>query len=252
MRICYPIASQNSGPTWRQGKPLDKPEPDRLIRRMDTLAELREGIVEIGRRMYEKGFVAGTSGNISCRLPGSRFLITPSGKAKGRLRSEDMVVIDEDGSAISGPGVPSSEFRLHTYIYSLRDDAGAVVHAHPVFCTAFASAGKPLTASILPEIMLSVGDIPLAEYGTPSTSELPHSLENLAKNNDAILLRNHGVVVVGNDLEDAFNKLEMVEQFARILHAAEAIGGARQLSGEQIDRLTNVKATVNRRVGQDE
>ena len=231
-------------PKCEQGKPLDKPNPDWLIASMDTPTALSESIVEIGRRMYGKNLIAGTDGNISCRLPDGSFLITPSGKAKGRLSPEDMVVIDEGGSVISGNGRPSSEFRLHTYIYSARSDINAIVHAHPIFCTAYASAGKPLTASILPEIMLLAGDIPLAEYGTPSTSELPNSVEKLIENHDAILLRNHGVVVVGADLEDAFNKLEVVEHFAEILHAAEAIGGAKPLSNEQIDRLMRIKETM--------
>jgi L-fuculose-phosphate aldolase len=211
---------------------------------MEALTALSESIVEIGRRMYGRNHIAGAGGNISCRLPDGSFLITPSGKAKGRLSPEDMVVIDEGGSVISGKGRPSSEFRLHTYIYSARSDINAIVHAHPIFCTAHASAGKPLTASILPEIVLMIGDIPLAEYGTPSTSELPDSVEKHIEDHDAILLRNHGVVVVGQDIEDAFNKLEIVEHFAEILHAAEAIGGAKPLSNEQIDRLMKVKETM--------
>ncbi len=227
-----------------QGKPLDKPNPDWLIAGMETPTALSESIVEIGRRMYDKNLIAGTDGNISRRLADGSFLITPSGRAKGRLSPEDMVVIDEGGSVISGKGRPSSEFRLHTYIYSARSDINAIVHAHPIFCTAYASAGKPLTASILPEIVLTVGDVPLAEYGTPSTSELPNSVEKLIENHDAILLRNHGVVVAALDIEDAFNKLEMVEHFAEILHAAEAIGGAKPLSDEQIDRLVKVKEIV--------
>jgi L-fuculose-phosphate aldolase len=211
---------------------------------METPTALSESIVEIGRRMYDKNLVAGTGGNISLRLPDGCFLITQSGKAKGRLSPEDMVVIDEGGSIISGKGKPSSEFRLHTYIYSTRSDINAIVHAHPIFCTAYASAGKPLSATILPEIVLTVGDIPLAEYGTPSTSELPDSVEKLIQDHDAILLRNHGIVVAGRDIEDAFNKLEIVEHFAEILHAAEAIGGAEPLSNEQLDRLMKVKETM--------
>jgi L-fuculose-phosphate aldolase len=208
---------------------------------METPTALSESMVEIGRRMYDKNLIAGTGGNISCRLPDGSFLITPSGKAKGRLSPEDTVVIDEGGSVILGKGRPSSEFRLHTYIYSARNNINAIVHAHPIFCTAYAAAGKPLAASILPEIVLTVGDIPLAEYGTPSTLELPDSVEKLIENHDAILLKNHGVVVAGKDLEDAFNKLEIVEHFAEILYTAEAIGGAKPLSNEQIDRLMKVK-----------
>ena len=231
-------------PDCKQGKPLDKPNPDWFFAVMETPAALSESIAEIGRRMYDRYLIAGTDGNISCRLPDGSFLITPSGKAKGRLSPEDMVVIDEGGGIISGNGKPSSEFRLHTRIYSVRSDINAIVHAHPIFCTAYASAGKPLTASILPEIVLTVGDIPLANYGTPSTSELPDSVEELIESHDAILLRNHGVVVAGANLEEAFNRLEIVEHFAQILHTAKAIGGAKPLSNEQIDKLMKIKETM--------
>ncbi len=229
------------------GKPLDKWVSGGLIVGMETVAALRETMVEIGRRLYDKSLVAGTDGNMSCRLPDGLFLITPSGKAKGRLLAGDMIIIDELGAVIAGEGKPSSEFRLHTFIYSARGDINAILHAHPVFCTAFASAGRPLADSILPEIILSVGEVPLAEYGTPSTQELPRSIENLVGDHDAILLGNHGLVVGGKDLEDSYNRLEMIEHYAMIVHAAQAIGGARSLSDDQIMRLARVRDTFDQR-----
>jgi L-fuculose-phosphate aldolase len=212
---------------------------------METIAALRESVVEIGRRMYAKNLIAGTDGNISCRLPESRILITPTGSPKGRLSPHDLVIIDERGSVVSGSRKPSSEFRLHTYIYSVRSDIDAVVHGHPVFCTAYAAAGKPLAAAILPEIVLSVRDVPLAEYGTPSTPELPGSIEGLIGSHDAILMRNHGVVVMGKNLEEAYNRLETVEHFAMILHASETLGGANPLSDEQVARLSAMRDTAS-------
>lgn len=235
------IASQNYE---IRGKPLDKPVQRRLIVSMDNLSAHGNRIIEIGRRVYDKEMVAGTSGNISCRLSGNRVLITRSGAAKGRLTRSDLLVIDGDGQVCEGTGRPSSEFRLHTRIYAIRNDVAAVIHAHPVYCTAWATVGKPLPVNVLPEIVLILGDIPLAEYGTPSTDELPKSIEKMILNRDVVLLRNHGAVAVAGELEDAYNKLEMAEQCARVLHEAEAIGGARPLTSGQIDKLLEIRKTM--------
>lgn len=233
------MASQFS--IFQGSKQLDKKAHDGLIVRMTSHAILRERIVEIGRRLNAKDLIAGADGNISCRLPDGKVLITPSGKAKGRLSPDDLVIIDLDGQVVAGSRNPSSEYRMHSAFYAARDDIGAVVHAHPVYCTAYAVAGVDLAQPILPEVLLSIGNIPLAEYGAPSTPELASSIEKLAPNHDAILLRNHGLVAAGSDLEDAYNKIELVEHFAKILHAAEAIGGARSLSDEQVETLMALK-----------
>lgn len=211
---------------------------------MDNLAAIGDRIIEIGRRMYDKEMIAGTSGNISCRLTGDRILITRSGSAKGRLAQGDLIVIDGDGKVCEGTGIPSSEFRLHTRIYALRSDVSTVIHAHPVYCTAWATARKPLPDNVLPEIVLMLGDIPLADYGTPSTDELPKSIEKLILSRDVILLRNHGVVAVSGEIEDAYNKLEMAEQCSRIQYEVEAIGGAKPLSRGQIEKLLEIREAM--------
>lgn len=239
------IGNSIRGATAHLPKPLDKRTLAGLIIVMASPFVLRKEMVEIGRRMYDKGFVAGTDGNISCRLPDNQILITPSGLAKGRLGPQDMVIIDFAGNVVTGALKPSSEFMLHTFIYSQRDDIDAIVHAHPVYCTAYASAGKPLAPCILPEVILNMGDIPLAQYGTPSTPEVARSVEDLIKCHDTILLENHGVVAGGKDLDDAYNKLELVEHFAKIVHAAESIGGAKPLSREAADKLMKIKEKIN-------
>ncbi len=203
---------------------------------------LKHKMVEVGRWMYERSYVVGTEGNISCRLRGGNVLITPSGLCKGRLSEEDLVTIDMEGRKSAGKHEVSSEYRLHLYIYSVRDDVESIVHAHPMYATSFACAGKPLAAKVLPEVIQSLGEIPLAPYATPSTPELHESLSGLVRNHDAILLANHGLVVLGSDPEDAFNKLEMVEQFARIMHTVESLGGVHELTREQVTLLRGLRS----------
>ena len=206
---------------------------------------LRKEIVEYGQRIYEKNFVAGTDGNISCRLSDGEFLITPSGMAKGRMNPDDLVVIDADGNLTGGKNKPSSEFKLHTFIYSKRSDVDTIIHAHPVFCTAFACTENGFAQNILPEIVVTAGGIPLAEYGTPSTAELPESIAGLITEHDTILLQNHGIVTVGRNLEEAYIKLETAEHFAKILHAAQDLGGAKPLSRAAVDKLMEIKEQLN-------
>ena len=238
------MASQFSRLHW--SKQLDKKVHGGLIVRMTSHAILRERMVEIGRRLYDQGLIAAADGNISCRLPDGKVLITPSGKAKGRLSPDDLVIIDLSGKVVAGSHDPSSEYKMHTAFYTVRDNIRAVVHAHPVYCTAYAVAGMDLVQPILPEVLLSIGEIPLAEYGAPSTSELAASVERLARDHDTILLRSHGLVAAGGDLEEAYNRIELAEHFARILHAAEAIGGARTLSDEQVEALMLLKHSQKR------
>jgi len=206
---------------------------------------LKDQIVEYGQRAYDKYLVAGTDGNISCRLLDGAILITPSGVAKGRLNQDDLVIIDRSGNRVAGEKKPSSEYKLHTLIYSRRNDVGAIIHAHPIYCTAFACTENGLANGVLPEIILSVGEIPLAEYGTPSTDELPESIADFISTHDTILLRNHGIVTVGKNLEEAYIKLETAEHFAKILHTAEDLGGAKPLSRDAIDKLMAIRKQLN-------
>lgn len=208
---------------------------------MVSISVLRKQIIKIGQILCDKGFVAGTEGNISCRLTGNQILITPSGYSKGRLAEEDLVVIDSEGTNLSGSRKPSSEFRLHTFIYARRGNVNAIVHAHPVYCTAFACTDTGLPENILPEIILTAGEIPLADYGTPSTDELPSSIEGLIDIHDIILLRNHGIVSAGGDLYEALDRLETAEQYARIVFVAESLGGARPLTEDAVGKLTRFK-----------
>jgi len=210
--------------------------------RSDRECELRGQICRIGRRMYGRGLVVSREGNLSARLDPERILITPAGACKGRLRANDLLVVDLNGAVVSGPGRPSSELQMHLLYYGLRPEVRAVCHAHPPTATGFAAAGRALEEAVLPEVVVELGRIPLAPYGTPGTWELCAGLEPLAKTYDAILLANHGVVTCGQDLESAYQRLEIVEQFARVLLIAESLGGPRLLSRAEVHKLIKARA----------
>ncbi|MFQ5707902.1 MAG: class II aldolase/adducin family protein [bacterium] len=202
--------------------------------------QLRETIVEIGRRMYQRGFVAANDGNISARLDAKRVLTTPTGVSKGFMAPESLVVVDLQGQPLT-PGKPSTELPMHLFIYSERPDVSAVVHAHPPYATGFATAGLALDKCILAEVIVTIGTVPLAEYGTPSTEELPNTLKPYLHSCEAFLMANHGVVTVGKDLMDAFFKLERVEHYAHIVFIARALGGERILPKDAVEKLYTLR-----------
>jgi L-fuculose-phosphate aldolase len=189
--------------------------------------------------------IAGSDGNISVRLDKNRIIITPSGKCKGTLAADDMVTVDRAARHIAGKNRASSELMMHLYIYEKRPDIFACVHAHPVYATAFAVAGKPLSARVLPEILLAVGEIALTEYAPPGTEQVGRSLQKYVENHNAFLLKNHGLVTVGENLEQAYQRQEMVEHFARILYLAHGLGKVDQLPDEEIQRLKHLAKEIN-------
>jgi L-fuculose-phosphate aldolase len=204
--------------------------------------ELRRQICRTGRRMYERGLVVACEGNLSARLDSNRILVTPAGACKGSLTAGDILVTKANGAVLSGSGQPSSEIQMHVLFYRLRPDVQAVCHAHPPTATGFAAAGRALEEAVLPEVVVGLGKIPLAPYGTPGTGELCAGLESLATKHDAILLENHGVVTCGQSLDVAYQHLETVEQFARILLTAELLGGAHLLSTAQVQKLITTRS----------
>jgi len=202
--------------------------------------DLRQTIVEIGRRMYARGSVAANDGNISVRLDKDRILTTPTGVCKGFMEPENMVTVDLAGKPLSD-GRPSTELPLHLFIYRERPDVQAVVHAHPPYATGFATAGIALDKCVLAEVIVTIGTIPLAAYGTPSTEELPNTLKPYIHSCDAFLMANHGVVTVGRDLMDAYFKMERVEHYAQIIFISRALGGERVLPKEQVEKLYELR-----------
>lgn len=218
---------------------------DRQIEQFEEERDLRRQICKTGRRMYSHGFVVACEGNLSVRLDRDRVLVTPAGACKGYLAPEDLLVTDLNGVVLYGTGRPSTEIRMHLLYYQLRPDVRAVVHAHPPTATGFAAAGRGLEEAVLPEVIVGLDKIPLAPYGTPGTWELCAGLEPLVREYDAILLENHGVVTCGEDLTTAYQRLETVEHFARILLTAEALGGPHLLPPAEVQKLTSAR-TRNR------
>lgn len=206
----------------------------------ETEQQLRQDMVRIGRMMFEKGWIAAYDGNLSARLPGGRILVTPSGVCKGMLQEDDPIVCNLDGQKLEGKGQPTSEIHMHLTIYRMRKDAGGVAHAHPPVCTGFAVAGREMNLGLLAEGIGEFGSVPLAPYGTPGTPALGESLLPYLKRHEAALLSNHGAVAWGEELMQAFFRLDKVEHAARTTLVAELLGGSRALPREEIDRLLQV------------
>jgi len=202
----------------------------------------REEIVRYGRMLHQRGFVAAMDGNLSIRLKddglkGGRILVTPTCLSKGAMRPNDMVIVDLEGNRVAGRRNVTSEIGMHLLIYRLRPDVQAIVHAHPPTATGFAAAGVALTEPLVCEVVMGLGCIPLARYGTPGTSELTQTLEPYVPNYDAILMSNHGVVTYGDTLEHAYMKMETVEHFAQIALVTHLLGRQQPLKEVEIEKL---------------
>jgi len=212
-----------------------------------TEDRLKEKIVEISRRLYQRGLVAGAGGNVSARIPDSQHvLVTPSGLCKGYLKPADIVKVDLNGKLIEGRLKPTSETPMHTEIYKVREDVNAVVHAHPPFSTGFACARIPLKAPIFPEIIAMVGEVATVEYATPTTSELAMKVAEAAKKHEAMLLENHGTITIGASLEQAYQRTEVLEDYAKVLLISTLLGGPKPLSSEEVKRIKSLKAEKHR------
>ncbi|HSR69539.1 MAG TPA: class II aldolase/adducin family protein [Acidobacteriota bacterium] len=203
--------------------------------------EERELICEIGRRMYDKDLIAANEGNLSIRL-GDRLLATPTGMCKGFMQPDDLVYTDLQGKQVGGRRKVSSEILMHSVVYRRRPDVKAVCHGHPVYATAHAVAGIPLTEALMAEVVVTLGCVPVAPYGTPSTAELAESLEGLVEKHDAILLSNHGALTLGHDLEQAFFRMEILEHYAKIAILTKVLGRQSLLKREQVDRLFDLRS----------
>ena len=201
----------------------------------------RADIVEAGRRLWERGYVASNDGNISARLDDKRLMTTPKSVSKGFMTPDMMVVVDYDGNKVSGDRDASSELPMHLEIYRNRPDVNGVVHAHPPIATGFAVAGIPLTRAVLAEVITTLGSIPIAEYGTPSTAELPEAVRKYIKAHDGMLLANHGAVTCGPSVMAAYYKMETIEHFAKISLVARLLGRENLISREEVERLQSLR-----------
>jgi len=212
---------------------------------VSTDRQHRSAIVEFGRLLLANGFVAATDGNLSVRLDENRVLVTPTCISKGRMQGSDLVLVDMEGRRLGGKRRVSSEIAMHLLIYRLRPDVQGIVHAHPPTATGFAASGLGLSSPLVCEVVVGLGSIPLARYGTPGTPELSDALEPLIPNHDAILMANHGVVTFGSTLENAYMKMETVEHFARIALVTHLLGRAQPLGEKEVEKLHEVRHRYN-------
>jgi L-fuculose-phosphate aldolase len=199
--------------------------------------DVARAICEAGRRLLERGLIAGAEGNLSARSGPDRVLVTPAGRSKGRLEPADLVEVDLGGRVVRGSLPPSTELGLHLAILAERPDVGAVVHAHPPVATGFAAAGQALDEAVLPELLSQFGVVPLVPYRTPGTPELAAAARPFVARHDALLLANHGAVTLAPTVEVAELRMESLEQAARILLVARVLGGPKSLSSLEREKL---------------
>ena len=205
--------------------------------------EIKKQICEIGKRIYDRGMVASNDGNISVKIGENEYLCTPTGVSKGFMTPDYICKIDGEGNVLSANGNfrPSSEIKMHMRVYKQRPDVKSVVHAHPIYATSFAIAGIPLKQPIMPEAVIALGCVPIADYGTPSTEEIPDAVEKYLQHFDAVLLANHGALSYSDSLLSAYHKMESLEFYAQLLYHARALGGPKELSSAQVKRLYEIR-----------
>jgi L-fuculose-phosphate aldolase len=205
--------------------------------------EIRKQLVEIGRRIWVRGFVAANDGNITVKLNEDEILTTPTGVSKGFMTTDMIIKCDRTGKVVSGNKDfrPSSEVKMHLDVYKERPDVRSVVHAHPPYATSFAVAGIPLNKCVLPEAIIVIGAVPIAPYGLPSTMEIPDRARPFIQKSDAILLENHGALTLGSDLLNAYHKMETLEHTASIVWKAIQLGNLNVLPDVERDRLMTLR-----------
>ncbi len=205
--------------------------------------EIKKQICDIGKRIYNRGMVAANDGNISVKLNDNEFLCTPTGVSKGFMTPEYICKIDAKGIVLHAyEGFrPSSEIKMHLRVYEKRPDVNSVVHAHPIYATSFAIAGIPLTQPIMPEAVIALGCVPIAEYGVPSTMEIPDNVEKYLPYYDAVLLENHGALTYSDSLLNAYHKMESVEFYAELLFKSRQLGGPKEFTDAQVERLYEIR-----------
>jgi L-fuculose-phosphate aldolase len=213
---------------------------------METLSgddEAREAILETGRRMYARNFVAANDGNISCRVDGDALWATPTGVSKGYMRADQLVKLTLDGEVLEAGDLPvSSEIKMHLRLYKENPAIHAVTHAHPPACTSFAIAGRSLDRAVYPEALVNLGVVPCVHYEKPGSTGIPDSVAPYCRDYNAVLLANHGALTWGVSLTEAFFRLESLEQYALILlYTGYMIGEENTLSRSQLDEVIRIR-----------
>ncbi len=206
--------------------------------------ELRADICEVGRRVWQRGYVAYNDGNLSIRLDANTVLATPTGVSKGFLKPDMLVLVDLEGNQIGGHLRMSSEIQMHLTLYRERCDIGAVVHSHPPHATAFAVIGEELNRPTLPEAVVALSGVPLADYGAPGTPELSKTVMPYIHDYDVFMLSNHGVTSIGRDIFEAYYRTETLEHLAHITYLARCLGGEREIPAEELPHLRAMRSKL--------
>jgi L-fuculose-phosphate aldolase len=210
----------------------------------DEEARLRNAICEIGKLCYARGYIVAADGNISARLADGTIVVTPTGAMKGFLSPENLAKVDMQGKPVDNGPRASSEIGIHLVSYQERPDMRAVLHCHPPHAVAMTIAGIDLQTPIIPEIIVTIGGIPTAPYGTPGTPELPESIRKIVKCSDTLVMQNHGSVTLGANLLDAYKKLDMLEHTAKILWLAHCVGKVNALPPEAVHKLLGTRGQL--------
>ena len=209
---------------------------------MKTETKIREEIAAYGRLLYAQGLVSGASGNLSARVDEDHILITPSGCHKGMLEAADVLLYNMNTCQTIGESAiePSSEIRMHTFVYKHRPGVRAVIHAHPPYAVALSVAGVSLSEVVLPEVVLALGAIVDCGYATPTTEEVVQALRQpVQEGHNALVLARHGSVTLGKNMQEAFCRLETIEHAAKVTAIAHAAGKVTCLAQEDLCKLKN-------------
>lgn len=203
-----------------------------------------ELIIDVGRRLCEHGYVVANDGNISVKLSPNHIMVTPTGVSKGDMTPDMMVDMDLDGNVIKGSLRPSSEVKMHLRVFKENDSVNAVVHAHPIYATSFAVAGIPLDAPILSEAVINLGAVPVVKYACPGSQGVPDGIAPFCKDYCAVLMSNHGALTWGASLEEAYRRMEVLENYAQITAISHSLGSQRLLSSAQVEALASLRSSL--------
>lgn len=204
------------------------------------ILDVKKNIIEIGKKLGTKNMSPGTSGNISVRF-GKNILISASGTCLYELDENDIVLMDMNSNVLEGDKKPSSEKHLHARIYQMRPDINAIVHCHAPYVSTFAVCHKPLSRPIISENVFYFGEIPLADYAMPSSDELVENTAKFFDMHDAVLMANHGIIIGGKNINDAYYKMETAEVYAQIYLQSLTLGSPIDLERKHIEEIYELR-----------
>lgn len=197
----------------------------------------KKELCRICHLLYQKDLVTATDGNVSMQAEEGFILLTPSGKHKGMLEPEEILVLDGDGAVREGSGRPSKEYPMHRAVYEQRPEVNAVIHTHPVYTTAFALAGRNLPNDYLIEMPMMLGRTALAPFALPGTKEMAEAVKPYLEECSAILLKNHGALTMGKDLAEAYCRMEVMESIAKTIILSAVIGKPERILAEDMEKM---------------